>query len=110
MVTPRRPNECWQADVNHRVLASGIEVEILNLIDDYSRLCVAADVRSVTDIHGVLESFKAAAATWGLSGLGAHRQCGHLQRPGGQGTRHQGSAVTATQITRYWVADQPLLI
>jgi hypothetical protein len=50
------PNECWQADVTHWHLAAGIDVEILNVIDDYSRLCVAADARWVTDTHGVLEA------------------------------------------------------
>jgi len=59
------PNECWQGDVTHWVLASGDEVEILNIIDDYSRLCLAADARWVTDTHAVLESFTAAALIWG---------------------------------------------
>ena len=59
------PNECWQADVTHWRLATGAEVEILNIIDDHSRLCVAADVRVVTDTHDVLESFARAALSWG---------------------------------------------
>jgi hypothetical protein len=47
------------------VLADGTEVEILNVIDDYSRLCVGADARWVTDTHAVLETFEAARLTWG---------------------------------------------
>src|ERR1022692_4497057 len=36
------PNERWQMDVTHVVLATGKEVEILNIIDDHSRVCVAS--------------------------------------------------------------------
>jgi transposase len=36
------PNECWQSDVTHWRLADGDEIEIVNVIDDYSRLCVAS--------------------------------------------------------------------
>ena len=32
------PNECWQMDVTHWPLANGNDVEILNIIDDHSRL------------------------------------------------------------------------
>ena len=35
------------------------------MIDDHSRLCVAAVARWVTSTHDVLESFHGAAATWG---------------------------------------------
>ena len=34
------PNECWQSDITHG-LADGTVVEMLNVIDDHSRLCVA---------------------------------------------------------------------
>jgi transposase InsO family protein len=36
------PNELWQTDATHWALADGSPVEILNLIDDHSRLLVAA--------------------------------------------------------------------
>src|SRR2546427_4912902 len=36
------PNECWQSDVTHWWLAGGAEVQIVNVIDDHSRLAVAA--------------------------------------------------------------------
>ena len=38
------PNERWQADVTHWALADGTDVEILNIIDDHSRLCVESRV------------------------------------------------------------------
>jgi transposase InsO family protein len=41
------PNECWQADVTHWPLADGVDVEILDVIDDHSRLLVAATARPV---------------------------------------------------------------
>jgi transposase InsO family protein len=59
------PNETWQADITHWRLAGGQDVEILNMIDDHSRLFLAsrafptakaADVvdvfRSAIDLHG----------------------------------------------------------
>jgi transposase InsO family protein len=59
------PNEMWQADITHWRLADGQDVEILNMIDDHSRLFLAsrafptakaADVvdvfRSAIDLHG----------------------------------------------------------
>ncbi len=37
-----QPNERWQADITHWQLADGTGVEILNIIDDHSRLALAA--------------------------------------------------------------------
>ena len=34
------PNEVWQVDITHWLLANGREVEILNIEDDHSRLLV----------------------------------------------------------------------
>lgn len=38
------PNECWQADFTHWTLKNGLQFEILNVIDDHSRLLVASRV------------------------------------------------------------------
>jgi transposase InsO family protein len=35
------PNECWQTDVTHWQLSSGVGVEILTFLDDHSRLVLA---------------------------------------------------------------------
>ena len=43
-----QPNERWQADITHWRLADGSEVEILNLLDDHSRVNLAAKARRVT--------------------------------------------------------------
>jgi transposase InsO family protein len=36
------PNECWQSDMTHWALGDGTRVEIVNFLDDHSRLCVAS--------------------------------------------------------------------
>jgi transposase InsO family protein len=59
------PNECWQMDVTHVVLATGTEVEILNILDDHSRLCVASVARRVTKSIDVVTAFHEAAAQHG---------------------------------------------
>jgi len=46
------PNECWQMDTTHVRLADGSDVEILNVIDDHSRLCVGARTRRVYQAAG----------------------------------------------------------
>lgn len=59
------PNECWQADVTHTELADGTIVEILNIIDDHSRLCVTSKAFAVVNAHDVVATFQNAAQTWG---------------------------------------------
>jgi transposase InsO family protein len=60
------PNQRWQADVTHWRLASGMQVEILNVLDDHSRLLVAAHARATTKAADVVASFHQAAATHGF--------------------------------------------
>ena len=59
------PNECWQSDVTHWRLAEGTGVEIVNFIDDHSRLAVAARVMKVASAPAVLRVFHDACAAWG---------------------------------------------
>lgn len=59
------PNECWQSDITHWHLAGAIGVEIIDFIDDHSRLIVGADVRSVTKEADVVASFHNAGQRWG---------------------------------------------
>jgi putative transposase len=40
MALPSRPNERWSADFVHDQLADGRRIRILNIVDDYSRVCV----------------------------------------------------------------------
>ena len=60
------PNECWQADVTVWALASGEVVEILDLIDDHSRLHLGCDAYLRVKAADVVESFHKAAQLHGL--------------------------------------------
>ena len=59
------PNELWQTDITHWALADGTDVEILNIIDDHSRLCIASVCRPVFKAANVDACFRQAAAAWG---------------------------------------------
>ncbi len=60
------PNECWQADTTHWELADGTGVEILNVLDDHSRLLAASRAFVTTKAADVVEVFYAAADEHGL--------------------------------------------
>ncbi|BCO47276.1 IS481 family transposase [Mycobacterium intracellulare] len=59
------PNQCWQADVTHWQLADHTSAEILNIIDDHSRLAIASTAYRTVTAPDVVEAFTAAFATWG---------------------------------------------
>jgi transposase InsO family protein len=59
------PNECWQADMTHFALRSGRGVEIVNIIDDHSRLCIASVALGVARALDVVEIFQAARQRYG---------------------------------------------
>src|SRR5438128_5522876 len=60
------PNECWQADTTHWALADGTDVEILNVIDDHSRLLVASRAFVTAKAADVVETFHQGACELGL--------------------------------------------
>jgi len=60
------PNECWQSDVTHWWLADGTQVDIVNVIDDHSRLAVGSRVLAQTTAPKALEVFQEAGERWGL--------------------------------------------
>jgi transposase InsO family protein len=60
------PNEMWQADATHWLLADGIDVEILNVIDDHSRLVLASDAYPTIKAGDVVQTFHAAALEYGF--------------------------------------------
>ena len=59
------PNQCWQSDVTHWRLADGSSVEVLNIIDDHSRLLIASIARTTITGADVVETFTDAFTTWG---------------------------------------------
>jgi transposase InsO family protein len=60
------PNEMWQADITAWQLADGAPAEILNLIDDHSRLFLASDAYERVKAADVVASFHNAAQLHGL--------------------------------------------
>jgi transposase InsO family protein len=61
-----QPNERWQTDTTHWQLADGTGVEILNLLDDHSRLALASVPRRTITGPDVLHTFQDAFLRWGI--------------------------------------------
>jgi transposase InsO family protein len=61
-----QPNECWQADITHWRLADGSTAEILDIIDDHSRLAISCTARPVFTAVAVRDCFRAAFTRHGL--------------------------------------------
>jgi transposase InsO family protein len=59
------PNEMWQADTTHWRLGDGTDVEILNVIDDHSRLLVASVAFTTVKAADVVETFYVASEQHG---------------------------------------------
>jgi transposase InsO family protein len=60
------PNECWQTDITEWRLACGTEVDVMGVLDDHSRLCVAAKVFARAKAADVVATFYEATAVWGF--------------------------------------------
>jgi transposase InsO family protein len=60
------PNQMWQADSTHWQLADASDVEILNLIDDHSRLCLGSLAVRTVKAADAVEIFYSAVAEFGL--------------------------------------------
>ena len=61
-----QPNERWQADTTHWHLADDTGVEILNILDDHSRLAVASTTLAVFTAGDVVDAFTDAYCHHGL--------------------------------------------
>jgi transposase InsO family protein len=59
------PNELWQADITHWPLAGGSDTEILNIVDDHSRLLAASTARAVFKAGDIVTDLHAAMARHG---------------------------------------------
>jgi transposase InsO family protein len=60
------PNECWQSDATHWRLAEDTDVEIVNVIDDHSRVCIASRAVPVTTAADLVRILRSAGETWGF--------------------------------------------
>jgi transposase InsO family protein len=88
-----QPNELWQTDITHWRLADdtphGTSVEILNIIDDHSRLAIACTARPIFTAMAVRDCFRAAFTDHGLpaavlSDNGMVFTARHATGPGGR--------------------------
>jgi transposase InsO family protein len=61
-----RPNECWQIDATKWELFNGTVVEIIDIIDDHSRVITAAHAVPITTAELAWRTFCDAATSWGL--------------------------------------------
>ncbi len=61
-----QPNECWQSDFTHWRLADGSDVEILNWLDDHSRMLLHCTAHNPVTGDIVVQQFLAAAEEHGL--------------------------------------------
>jgi transposase InsO family protein len=60
------PNELWQTDATEWLLADSSRVEILNLIDDHSRLCLASVAVRTVKAADAVQTFYSAVQEYGL--------------------------------------------
>jgi transposase InsO family protein len=60
------PNERWQMDMTHVEIDADRHLEVLNVIDDHSRLCVASVAFPVVNATDVVSVFNVAAQRHGL--------------------------------------------
>lgn len=75
------PNEMWQADITHWRLADDTDVEILNTIDDHSRLFLASQAFKTVKAVNVVEVFHKAAQLHGLPALRRDSESRSASRP-----------------------------
>jgi transposase InsO family protein len=60
-----QPNERWQTDITHWPLADGTDAEILHIIDDHSRFCIASTATGVFKASAVDAAFRHAMTNYG---------------------------------------------
>ncbi len=59
------PNECWQSDRTHWALEGERSVEIVNFLDDHSRLCLSSVALPVARVLDVMIIFQAIRERYG---------------------------------------------
>jgi transposase InsO family protein len=60
-----QPNECWQSDFTHWRLADGADVEILNWLDDHSRMLLSCTAHPRVTGPAVIITFLATISRYG---------------------------------------------
>ena len=124
-----QPNETWQSDFTHWPLADGTDVEILNWLDDHSRMLLSCTAHDRVTGPDVVSTFTATTNTHGLpastltdngtvytarftggknafeyllAALGIQQKNGHPYHP-----QTQGKIERFHQTLKRWLANQP---
>src|SRR5829696_8506731 len=61
-----RPNDLWQIDATHWTLANGNVVEIINIVDDHSRVCLASVAVTTCTSRAAWDAVEHAGSSWAL--------------------------------------------
>jgi transposase InsO family protein len=124
-----QPNETWQSDFTHWRLADGTDVEILNWLDDHSRLLLSCTAHTPVTGDDVVTTFLAATEQHGIPAStltdngrvytarfgGGRNAFEHLlpvlgvkQKNGSPGhPQTQGKIERFHQTQKRWLAQQP---
>ena len=124
-----QPNECWQSDFTHWHLSDGADVEIIDWLDDHSRLLLSLTVLTRVTGHDVVNTFTDNINTYGppastltdngsvytsrftggrnafeylLATLGIRQNNGHPGHP-----QTQGKIERFHQTLKKWLGKQP---
>ena len=125
-----QPNETWQSDFTHWALADGTDVEILNWLDDHSRLLLSCTAHNVVTGGLVVDTFTATINKYGppastltdngfvytarfrgsrnafeylLAASGITQKNGHPYHP-----QTQGKIERFHQTLKFWLNKQPV--
>src|SRR2546425_8548891 len=93
------PNQLWQTDATHWALADGSAVEILNVVDDHSRVLVAAVPLSTVKAADAAAVFHAAAARAGYPAALLSDNAAVFS-----GASRQGKVLLETELERLGIA------
>jgi transposase InsO family protein len=124
-----RPNDAWQIDATQWALADGSAVWIVDVLDDHSRVLVAARVASGPSSDAAWDAFSHGVADWGIparvmsdnglcfTGRFQHRTVDFERQLRGMGIQHIpsspqhpqtcGKLERSHQTTKHWLDDQP---
>lgn len=105
------PNQMWQTDFTHYRLTTGDDAEILNFLDDHSRLLLESTAFTRVTGPAVVETFRDAAARHGLpaSVLSDNGMVFTTRFAGGRhGRRGEGNARNGfeTELARHGVVQK----
>lgn len=60
-----RPNEMWQTDSTHSPLSDGTDVEVINVVDDHSRVAIESNAVPVCTASSVWAALSDGITEWG---------------------------------------------